>query len=158
MRHAKSDWNTHQADFDRPLNEHGKKDAPFMGQELIKRGLIPDLIVSSPAKRAKTTAVKVAKACNYDKENIVWEESFYESTEQNMFNYIKKLPADKTRVLLIGHNPTIEYLTGMLIESKKEIIVTTANIIVLNYLVNWQEIDYFKAKLDIILRPKELRV
>jgi phosphohistidine phosphatase len=76
MRHAKSDWSDSSlADFDRPLNSRGKKAAPFMGNELLKRKKIPDLIISSPANRAKSTAKKVAEAVGY-KNEIQFEKRF----------------------------------------------------------------------------------
>ncbi|HID69647.1 MAG TPA: hypothetical protein EYP35_04115 [Desulfobacterales bacterium] len=64
-RHAKSSWKDPSlADFDRPLNKRGKRDAPQMGKMLVSHGIFPDLIVSSPAKRAKKTALRLAKELN----------------------------------------------------------------------------------------------
>ena len=66
LRHAKSSWNyTDLSDYDRPLNARGKQDAPRMGEHLREQGLIPDRILTSSAKRAKKTAIRVAKACGY---------------------------------------------------------------------------------------------
>jgi phosphohistidine phosphatase len=69
LRHAKSSWkNANLADFDRPLNKRGKRDAPRMGELLRREGIVPDLIISSSAERALTTAEAVALACGYDLE------------------------------------------------------------------------------------------
>ena len=57
IRHAKSSWKDITLDdFDRPLNKRGKTDAPFMAQKLKDKNIYPDIIISSPAKRAKSTA------------------------------------------------------------------------------------------------------
>ncbi len=69
LRHAKSSWkDSGLADHDRPLNKRGKHDAPRMGTLLAKEDLVPDLIISSSAKRAKSTAEAVAMNCGYDGE------------------------------------------------------------------------------------------
>ena len=66
LRHAKSSWNNPDlSDYDRSLNRRGKRDAPRMGKFLRQQSLIPDLIISSTAKRAKKTAKLFAKAIGY---------------------------------------------------------------------------------------------
>src|SRR5947199_8757625 len=78
IRHAKSSWaNPLQSDFERPLNERGEHDAPVMGKRLKKLDIIPDLIISSTAKRTKQTAKKIAKEVGYDVDDIKWEEKLY---------------------------------------------------------------------------------
>jgi phosphohistidine phosphatase len=68
VRHAKSSWkNISLDDFDRPLNKRGKKDAQLMGKKLKERQVVPDLILSSPAKRARKTAKAFAKAIAFPK-------------------------------------------------------------------------------------------
>ena len=66
LRHAKSSWdNLNHSDYDRPLNKRGKRDAPRMGEHIRQQEIVPDLILTSSAKRARKTATKVAKACGY---------------------------------------------------------------------------------------------
>jgi phosphohistidine phosphatase len=66
IRHAKSSWaNPLQSDFERALNERGERDAPMMGARLKAAGILPELIISSTAKRAKSTAKKIATALDY---------------------------------------------------------------------------------------------
>src|ERR1044072_742474 len=78
VRHAKSSWaNPLQSDFERPLNDRGEHDAPMMGERLKKLGVVPDLIISSMAKRAKQTAKKVAAAVGYDANKIQWIDKLY---------------------------------------------------------------------------------
>ena len=78
IRHAKSSWDdTALPDKDRPLNDRGKRDAPKMGKRLAKRDVKPDLILSSPAKRALTTAEIIAKKLDYKLKDIVVDDRLY---------------------------------------------------------------------------------
>lgn len=108
LRHAKSDWgNPNLADFDRPLAKRGLNDAPLMGDVLINFDIVPDKILSSPAKRAKQTAELVSQACGY-KKSIEWHESFYGGGSDDLIGAIRRLPNTIQRVMLVGHNPTME--------------------------------------------------
>ncbi len=90
VRHAKSDWKRiGLADRDRPLNKRGKRDAPVMGQRLAARGVKPDLIVTSPAKRARKTAKVFAKELGYPKDEIVVEERVYEGGVEDLWDIIR---------------------------------------------------------------------
>jgi phosphohistidine phosphatase len=72
VRHAKSSWKDLSLDdFDRPLNKRGKINAPLMGEKLKERQIMPDLILSSPAKRARKTATTIAKKIGYPKKKII---------------------------------------------------------------------------------------
>ena len=108
VRHAKSSWaNPLQSDFDRPLNDRGKTDAPAMGEKLKKLGISPDLIVSSTAKRTRQTAKKLAAALGYDEEAIKWEEKLYHCIPSVLEEVIYEA-SDKVKTLLIvAHNPGI---------------------------------------------------
>ena len=71
VRHAKSDWGTPSlGDFDRPLNDRGKRDAPVMAQRLLDKKIKIDAFISSPAKRAKKTATVFAEAYDKKKDDI----------------------------------------------------------------------------------------
>lgn len=77
IRHAKSSWDDpNKDDFDRPLNERGKRNAPFMGKLLKKENILPDLIISSPAKRAIATAKIIADETGYPKNKIHTDSKF----------------------------------------------------------------------------------
>ena len=90
LRHAKSSWNNLDLpDYDRPLNKRGKRDAPRMGDFLRHQDLVPDLIISSTAKRAKKTAKLFAKAVGY-KEKISLETSFIMQDQKHISPYCRK--------------------------------------------------------------------
>ncbi|WP_316804515.1 SixA phosphatase family protein [Pedobacter nototheniae] len=104
VRHGKSDWGTAaQTDFDRPLNKRGKENAPEMAERLLKRGFKFDLMVSSPAKRALTTAKYFAEA--YQTENIQLEKLIYEANTTTLLKIVNSFGEDTDTVIMFGHNP-----------------------------------------------------
>lgn len=106
VRHAKSDWNSEaKSDFDRPLNKRGERDAPEMAERFLNKHIIPQLIVSSPALRAITTAKYFAEAFGIDKKEIKTEVSIYESTANTLLKTINRLDNNVDFVALFGHNP-----------------------------------------------------
>jgi phosphohistidine phosphatase len=114
LRHAKSSWdNAHLSDFQRPLNERGRSDAPRIGRLLRQSDLVPGLIISSAAVRAATTAELVAEAAGYEGE--IWtREGLYHAEPETYLALLKKEADPYDRVMLVGHNPTMEELVEML--------------------------------------------
>jgi phosphohistidine phosphatase len=107
IRHAKSSWdNPGLRDFSRPLNERGLRDAPAMAALLRAQGVAPDLLVSSPAKRALTTALFFAEAFGVAEDAVQREPAVYEAAPSEILRIIAQLPDSADTVLLFGHNPT----------------------------------------------------
>ena len=107
IRHAKSSWdNPGLRDFNRPLNERGQRDAPLMAALIAKMGIKPDLIVSSPARRAITTAQYFADALGIADDDIVRNQEIYEAYPQEILRLISELPEKSETVFMFGHNPT----------------------------------------------------
>jgi len=126
MRHGKSSWDDlGAADHDRSLTKRGKRDSGLIGDELCHRGTIPDLIISSTAKRARSTASRVAKACNYSGE-ISYSRSLYHGDVHNYLLAAAGLGDWATTALIVGHNPVIEDLVHLLTGTPTT--VTTANV------------------------------
>ena len=115
IRHAKSDWNTGEIDFERPLNKRGKKEAPIVGNLLKNEGLLPDLIVSSSAKRTTETSILIAKELNYPIENIQYDDSIYEAPVERLIKAVWMLPNEMNTVCLVGHNPGVSALASYFI-------------------------------------------
>lgn len=113
IRHAKSDWgNANLRDFDRPLNKRGKKNAPEMAERMIKREIYPDLIVSSPALRAITTAGIFADAWKISSKDIKQEPTIYEAGIKALLSVINSIPNQFDQVALFGHNPGLTDLSN----------------------------------------------
>src|ERR1043165_4364395 len=119
VRHAKSSWaNPLQSDFDRPLNERGEHDAPMMGERLKKAGIIPDLIISSTAKRASQTAKKVAKGVGYDTDKIEWREDLYHCVPSVFEELIYDVDDSVNTLFIVAHNPGISEFAASLDDKK----------------------------------------
>ncbi|MEO8794970.1 MAG: histidine phosphatase family protein [Daejeonella sp.] len=115
IRHAKSDWNTPgQKDFDRSLNHRGEKNAPEMAKRAVKKGIIPQQIVSSTAKRAITTAGFFAEAFNIKKSEIRREASIYEANTTALLKVINNLDDKFEFIAVFGHNPGFTDLANVL--------------------------------------------
>ena len=105
IRHAKSDWtNPELKDIERYLNERGYSNANMMG---AKFNYVPDLIISSPAIRAISTALIFARNINYNSNNVVIKQELYESSVQDYLAVINSIDNSYSTVLLFAHNPTI---------------------------------------------------
>lgn len=125
VRHAKSSWDEPAlSDIDRPLNHRGKRDAPLMGGILQARGLVPDRILSSPAKRARKTARLIAKEIGYDAEAIDIRDSLYMDGVPALMALIQGLNDAWERVYLIGHNPDLTELVNRLTDENIENVPT----------------------------------
>jgi len=108
LRHAKSSWaDSSISDWQRPLNERGLRDAPRAGEWLRDQSLIPDVIITSDAVRARATAAAVAKAAGYAKE-IVIESSLYHATSEAVLGVLNGIEEHAATVLIVGHNPGLE--------------------------------------------------
>jgi len=163
LRHAKSDWDSGAAsDFDRPLAKRGRKDAPLVGAWLYREGVVPDYIVSSPAERARETALKVCKALDLKKRQIVWDESIYDAASDQLLAVLSRVPDTASTALLVGHNPGLEdlvrFLTGGdLSEPEDGKLLPTAALARLEMPDDWRALEHGCAVLIGIVRPKQLK-
>lgn len=111
MRHGKSSWDDEYLDdYDRPLSEGGKKNVAGMGAFLLQKSGIPELILSSPAKRAYTTAVIAAENMGYPTEKIETDKELYLAWVDEISQCISKIPNTIGHCLIVGHNPGLTHL------------------------------------------------
>lgn len=154
LRHAKSDWSdAGLTDFERPLNERGRKAAPKMGEFMRENGFAPDLIVSSPATRARETAEFVRKAGHFDAE-ILFEPRIYEAGLGDLIEVVSNVENSCEKLLIVGHNPGFEHLVGSLTGAYQAMPTAALAVIELE-IENWNEITR-GGKLKDLFKPKEL--
>lgn len=111
VRHAKSSWGDPSLpDRERPLNDRGKRDAPTMGKRLAELGVKPDVILSSPAKRAFKTARILAEELGYRLEDIRVDARLYASGPDILLGIIRELGDKQKCVMVVGHNPELTEL------------------------------------------------
>jgi phosphohistidine phosphatase len=114
LRHAKSSWkNEKLKDIDRPLKHRGEQDAVVIGKVLTMTELIPQVILSSPAQRAKQTAELVSAESKF-KGELKFVNSFYMGEPENYIKALNELPDEIERVMVVGHNPGLEALLQLL--------------------------------------------
>ena len=157
IRHAKSSWNEPDlADIDRPLNKRGKRDAPFMGKRLKEGHRVnPDIIISSPAKRALRTAKIIAKEINYPKEKIEIKDSLYGSGVEAMLNVIQYLDDSLNEVMLFGHNPDLTSLANYLSNHEVDNIPTCGIFCVDFDVKSWRDVEGGKGIFKFFDYPKK---
>ena len=154
LRHAKSSWDDPDLeDFDRPLNERGQKTAPFMGKVIQRHGFDPDVIISSPAVRAKETASLVKEHAGISAE-IIHDERIYEASSQMLRQVASAIDDRFGSAMMVGHNPGMEgfvrFLTGRL-----ESMPTAALAVIDLDIESWSDIDIESGKMRKVIRPKE---
>jgi phosphohistidine phosphatase len=156
VRHAKSSWKyPNLDDFERPLNKRGRKNAPFMGKVLKKLKVAPDLVISSPANRAATTARIIAAAINYPLENIRYSEAIYEFSENTLIHVVKQIDNTVNMAMLVGHNPAINGLANYIGDQPIGNIPTCGVFCAELNISSWKKISEHCGKLKFFEFPKK---
>jgi phosphohistidine phosphatase len=156
LRHAKSSWDdTKLHDFDRPLSDRGRRAAPRMGKAFAERGLIPDLIVSSPAVRAKQTVEAFITGAGLDAP-LKFDGSIYDASSAELMRLIRELTDSRKTVLLVGHNPGFEETLARLTGAYER--MPTAALACIELLVDrWEDVEDSSGRLAWFLTPKLLK-
>jgi phosphohistidine phosphatase len=155
VRHAKSSWDDPSlADKDRPLSPRGLSSAPEMGRRLAAQGHKPDLVISSPARRALATAKKIAKETGYSESKVITDDHLYFSGTRNMVDLLENLDDKYTKVMIVGHNPAMSSLLNILCDSSVENMPTCAVAVVSFDMASWSELSMSDGELLAYDYPK----
>ncbi|MDA0747361.1 MAG: histidine phosphatase family protein [bacterium] len=155
VRHAKSSWGEPgQTDFERSLDERGKRDAPMMGKRLQARGVLPELIVSSPAKRAIKTARVIAEEIGYPAKDIVREAAIYNADLSDLIAVVRGLDDSVQEAMLFGHNPGFTALARSLVDSSVGDMSTCAVFCAAFDVDTWQDVAGGGGQLEFFDFPK----
>ncbi|MBF8257817.1 MAG: phosphoglycerate mutase family domain protein [Actinobacteria bacterium] len=160
VRHAKSSWkDTSLKDFDRPLNKRGERDAPLMGKKLKERRVMPDLILSSPAKRAKKTATCIAEEIGYPKNKILYNDKMYHSGGRVLLEIVRNQDDEHGTIMLFGHNPDLGDLAEMLLDSDPVYAIPTTGVYCIRFDVDsWKDIREGNGEVVFFDYPKRYYV
>jgi len=121
LRHAKSSWNDPALDdHERPLNKRGRRDAPRMGALVREYGLIPDVVISSDAVRARLTAEAVAEAAHYAGK-ILLDPHLYMAGPADILSLLLTVRQNAGTVMIVGHNPGLETLVEQLTGERQDL-------------------------------------
>ncbi|NJK82528.1 MAG: histidine phosphatase family protein [Saprospiraceae bacterium] len=158
IRHAKSSWSDKSLkDIERPLNKRGLSDAPMMAKHLSSLNLPVDALISSPAKRAFSTATYFAKALDISENQIIEVEQIYEADVNTILHIIRQLDNRWSSVLLFGHNPTFTLLANLFHHSLID-NVPTCGIVQVNANINdWAAFNSTTGVLKAFYYPKQFK-
>lgn len=154
MRHAKSSWDdANLSDFERPLNNRGTKAAPFMGEVMAKNNFTPQVIVSSPAMRARQTAELVKNSAAFEAD-IFFDERIYEASPLRLLEVINDISDEYDAAMIVGHNPGFENIVRVL-TGKLEPMPTAALAVIELEINSWKEANAETGSLRKFIRPKD---
>ena len=158
IRHAKSSWDDPAlTDYERPLNERGKKDAPAMADRLYERGIKIDAFVTSPARRARKTAEQFAKRYKKEKENLLLKTELYMASDEAFNSVVEKLNDDIDCVAIFSHNPGITDFANSLTDDIRIDNIPTSGIFAVSIEAKkWNKFKEAKKKFLFFDYPKAL--
>jgi phosphohistidine phosphatase len=140
IRHAKSSWDmSGQPDFDRPLNERGKLDAPVMAKRMLDKGIAIDAFISSTAKRAFSTAKRFAKVYKVAEENIIPVPDLYHASTKDFYKAISETDNRYNHIAVFSHNPGITEFVNELTNTQIDEMPTCAIFAIKMTINNWNE-------------------
>jgi phosphohistidine phosphatase len=156
LRHGKSSWDDAALDdFHRPLAPRGLRDVPEMGRRLARRGQVPDLVVSSTAVRALSTARAVARELGYREADIVETPALYHASPMEMLSIIRQTPPGIETLLVVGHNPGMTELANLLGGIRLDNMPTAGMLCVESDRADWSQFEPGRTRLAWFDYPKK---
>lgn len=165
LRHAKSSWkNSSLPDHERPLASRGQADAPIMGRAMAERGIDPELVLCSSARRTVDTLALVLPELKVEPK-VAYEDALYHPSPTEMFQMLRETQPGASRVMIMGHNPELQAFALDLIGSgpkhmrdKLKEKYPTAGLAVITFTAGlWSSVDLGSGSLSLFLVPKDLR-
>ena len=162
LRHAKSDWPPDMVnDIDRPLSKRGRRISKRLGKWLRSQALLPDQILCSTAQRTRETALRVCRFAELPESLISWEPRVYEARLETLLDIVGNSPGGINRLLLIGHNPGVEYLVRYLADDSLEVwdtpnLMPAGAVAHMRMPIDWRNLTPACAAVASIGRPREL--
>ena len=155
LRHAKSSWQEPGLDdFERPLNDRGRAAAPLVGQLIRERKLRVDLLLSSPAVRARQTAALVKESAGLTAE-LLYDERIYEADADALLEVVAQTAESVDALMLVGHNPGMEQLLTLLTGETRG-MSTAALVCIALDVEKWDKARGGEGRLEWLVRPKDL--
>jgi phosphohistidine phosphatase len=146
VRHAKSSWdNPLQDDFDRPLNDRGKKDSPRMGRRLKEQKIFPALMLSSPAHRALSTCKRIAEVLHFPGEKIKTAQELYHASAAEILEVVRNVEDQHESLMIFGHNPGLTDFANALMQNEEDSIdnIPTCGIVAFSIKTeSWQKVRF----------------
>lgn len=156
IRHAKSSWaDPSQNDFDRPLNNRGRIDAPRMAKRLKEKGIHPDLLLSSPAERAFATCKLMAEVLRCPDGLVTTERRLYHATPDELKSIVKGLDDASDEVMIFSHNPGLTDFANCLNKKTFTENIPTCGVVAMEFNIDsWKDVIWGAGKLVFFDFPK----
>jgi phosphohistidine phosphatase len=155
LRHAKSSWKDESLpDFERPLNRRGKRAATIIGEYLRSRDVVPDLVLSSPAVRARETIKLVKKATQWTTE-VRYDQRIYEASAERLAEIVSQIENDRKVAMMVGHNPGMEELLLLLTGDTEQLRTGSVAKITIKG-SKWANATEKSARLEWLVSPRDL--
>ncbi|RED45804.1 NUDIX domain-containing protein [Aestuariispira insulae] len=143
----------------RKLTDEGKRDAQRMGVWLDRNGLVPDQIYSSNSFRARSTANNCCKAANLGVAEVILDADLYRAGRKNLIGFLRNLPEQTKRVMIVGHNPGLEKLVnylGRTSDKDSAVEMDAGSLAHLRFTGGWQNLDKGCAQMIHLVHPRQL--
>ncbi|MGV8828708.1 MAG: SixA phosphatase family protein [Breznakibacter sp.] len=159
IRHSKTEnLVAGQSDYFRPLKPRGHNDARLIAEKLKEKGLTPDLLISSPAKRAEQTAQIFAQTFNYPADKIALHQFIYDGyTSGEFVTFLNQQSDEHELICVIGHNPEIAMLAINLTDGNFFHFPTTATVVINFHVDSWKEVNSREGKTELFIYPKQFK-
>jgi len=156
VRHAKSSWKNAEelSDVERPLNKRGERDAPFMAAILQRKGIMPDLLVSSPALRAISTAMEFAATFEYLEGKIFIEDRAYLASSDTIWGVVQNFDDGFDTVMMFGHNPGYTEFVNMFDNVYIDNLPTCGVVCIAFSVSSWADVELENGKVMWVEYPK----
>jgi phosphohistidine phosphatase len=152
IRHAKSSWEYHVDDIERPLKKRGYKDIELVARAFLDHHILPDAIFCSPARRAKLTADSFIEITKNNAIPFRIENELYDFSGTSVVKFIKSLPDKYKRIIIFGHNHAFTSISNIFGDRSIE-NVPTAGLVYLQFKINkWTDLKKGSTKLTIFPR------
>ena len=156
VRHAKSSWaDMSLDDHDRPLNKRGHDAAPVMAARMKSREILPDLMITSTARRAHDTCSYLAGDLNYSEKDIRTDERLYHASSHQILDVVRETENEVDTLYIFGHNPGFTTFANMLNETNIYNIPTAGVVVSELPIDRWEEISFGTGKQKLFDYPKK---
>lgn len=155
VRHAKSSWKFPRlTDFERPLNKRGLRDAPYMGRLMYDLGYRPDIIISSPATRALSTAQLMAENLRISSSDIIEAPQLYHAADDEFYHVIHNIAQSAKSAMIVSHNPGLTEFVNALANAEFPNVPTGGIVGIDCDVSHWRDIRDGAGKLQCVEFPR----
>jgi phosphohistidine phosphatase len=155
VRHAKSSWDYPGLDdLQRPLLEKGIKRTKKATEYLQVKNVIPDLIITSSAVRARETANLISQGLKIASDKTIEDQRLYFADAEHILDMLYDLPGDVDKVMIVGHNPALTNFVNRYLKDKIDVLPSSGIVALKLHTQDWVNAGACKISVDFVVYPK----